>query len=465
MNNRKPRIGIFGIMQELYDDMVPGITERQAGYAAELAEHLKDVADFIPGRPVKNRNDAEQVMRYLENSDLDGLLVVMLTYGPAMRVARLLSECRLPICLANIQPEPNVTPAWDMADMTYNQGVHGAQDTANAMVRAGVRFNVLTDDWRSDTFRVDVARWARAAAAVTAWKSLKVGIFGYAMNGMGDIRVDENALLRTLGPEILAIAPGDLYRGALAASADEVAEVIAFEDARFEIDPRLSTEEREDHVRMQVAIEHILVDRDLGAYSTHFDAIGEDGRFHRLPLAAASSLMAKGYGYGAEGDVLTSAIVAAGHTLIGDAHFTEMYAMDFPSDSILMSHMGEGNWKVARKDRPVRLIKRSLGIGRLDDPPTFLFQYQPGPATLATLVSLEGERFRLVVAEGEVLDSQELPALEMPYGQFKPDTGVRACLNGWLRHGGPHHEVMNLGRHGESWRAFCELTGIEYVQV
>ena len=133
--------------------------------------------------------------------------------------------------------------------------------------------------------------------------------------------------------------------------------------------------------------------------------------------------MAKGYGYAAEGDVLTACLVAAGHVLIGDAHFTEMYAMDFPSDSVLMSHMGEGNWKIARDDRPVKLIKRPLGIGGLADPPTFLFQYQPGPATLATLVSLEGERFRLVVAEGENLDSQELPALEMPYGQFRPATG------------------------------------------
>ena len=76
-------------------------------------------------------------MREFEHAGLDGVLVVMLTYGPAMRVARLLAESRLPVCLANIQPEPSVTPAWDMADMTYNQGVHGAQDTANAMVRAG----------------------------------------------------------------------------------------------------------------------------------------------------------------------------------------------------------------------------------------------------------------------------------------------------------------------------------------
>ncbi|MGH3154988.1 MAG: L-arabinose isomerase family protein, partial [Streptosporangiaceae bacterium] len=371
MVSDKPRIGILGIMQDLYDEMIPGIAERQAGYAAEIAGHLAEVAEFIPGEPVKYRDDAERVMGQFEASGLDGVMVVMLTYGPAMRVARLLSESRLPICLANIQPEPAVTPAWDMADMTYNQGVHGAQDTANAMVRAGRAFHVLTDDWRSDSFRTDVGRWARAAAAVTRWKSLKVAIFGYPMNDMGDIRVDESALVRSLGPEILAVAPGDLWRAMGEVTVGEVQGVIAFEDERFEIDPRLSMEEREDHARMQVAIKRILDDRGFGAYTAHFDAIGEDGRFSRLPLAAASTLMARGYGYAAEGDVLTACLVSAGHVLIGDAHFTEMYAMDFQSDSVLMSHMGEGNWKIARKDRPVKLIKRPLGIGRLADPPTF----------------------------------------------------------------------------------------------
>jgi len=465
MEARKPRIGILGIMQDLYDDMIPGIARRQEGYAAELAAHLSEVAEFTPSKAIKYREDAERAMREFEDAGLDGVLVVMLTYGPAMRVARLLAGSRLPVCLANIQPEPAVTPAWDMADMTYNQGVHGAQDTANAMVRAGRRFAVLTDDWKSARFRDDVARWARAAAAVTAWKRLKVAIFGYPMNEMGDIRVDENALVRTLGPEVISVAQGDLWRGMQAVSDTAVAEVIDFENATFEIDPRLSAAERTDHARMQVAIETILNERGFGAYTAHFGAIGEDGRFARLPLAAASTLMAKGYGYAAEGDVLTACMVAAGHVLIGDAHFTEMYAMDFPSGSILQSHMGEGNWKIARKDRPVRLIKRPLGIGRLGDPPTFLFQYQPGPATLATLASLEGDRFRMVVAEGENLDSQELPALEMPYGQFRPASGLRACLNGWLAAGGPHHEVMNLGHHAADWKAFCQLAGIEFVQV
>ncbi|GAB0105634.1 L-arabinose isomerase [Nocardia sp. JMUB6875] len=462
---RKPRIGLLGIMQALYDEMIPGITERQAGYAEAIADQLADVAEWRVGRPVKDRADAESVMREFANADLDGVMVTMLTYGPAMRVARLFNENRMPVLLANIQPEPAVTAAWDMADMTYNQGIHGAQDTANAMVRADRPFEVLTDDWRSERFRDEVERWARAARAVTAWKSLKVGVFGYAMNDMGDIRVDENALLRALGPEISYLAPGDLYRGTRDVPDEDVKALIDWENTHFAVDEALTEIEREDHARMQIAIERILTDRGYGAYSTHFDAIGEDGRFRRLPLAAASSLMAKGYGYGAEGDALAASMVYAGHQLIGDGHFTEMYAMDFPSDSILMSHMGEGNWRVARTDEPVRLIHRELGIGKLDAPPTFLFRYRPGPATLACLVSLGDERFRLVVAEGEVLDAPPLPQLEMPYGQFRPDTGVRACMDGWLAAGGPHHQVLNLGRHAADWRVFCRLSGIEFVQV
>jgi L-arabinose isomerase len=461
--NHVPRIGLLGIMQSLYDEMLPGVTERQAGYAQEVGAALADVADVQVGPPVKDRADAERVMRDFEGRGLDGLLVVMLTYGPAMRVARLLAETRLPICLANIQPVPAVTAEWDMADLTYNQGVHGAQDTANAMVRAGRAFHVVTDDWRAGSFATAIGRWARAAAAVTRWRSLKVGVFGYAMNGMGDIRVDEQAVLRALGPQIDALAPGDLHRAALEVPETDVRAHIADEDARFEVDPRLGREEREEHARMQLGLERVLSAGGYGAYSTHFDAIAEDGRFGRLPLAAASSLMAKGYGYGAEGDALTAALMSAGQTMLGDTQFTEMYAMDFPTDSVLMSHMGEGNWVLAREDRPVRLIKRPLGIGALGDPPTFLFQYRPGPATLTTLVALGGERFRLVVSEGEILDTDELPHLEMPYGHFRPDSGVRECLNAWLRLGGPHHQILNPGRHADAWRVFCELAGVEFT--
>ena len=173
-------------------------------------------------------------------------------------------------------------------------------------------------------------------------------------------------------------------------------------------------------------------------------------------------LLAKGFGCAAEGDTVTAALFSAAQDLIGPTQFTEMYAMDFPSDSILISHMGEGNWVLARDGRPVRLIKRPLGIGGLDDPPTFLFQYATGPVTLAPL---GGEHFRLVVAEGEIVEGDELPALEMPYGFFRPGSRLRDCMNAWLRLGGPNHQVLNRGRHGEDWRVFCELAGIAYEPV
>jgi L-arabinose isomerase len=456
-----PRVGVLAVMQSLYDAMLPGITARQEAYAHAVAASLQEVADVVVSPALKDRSEIERAVRGFEHDDLDGLLVIMLTYGPAMHVSRALANTRLPVCLANVQPVAEVTATWDMSDLTYNQGIHGAQDTANAMVRADRPFEVITDDWQSPAFRTAFGRWAHAAAAVTRWRALKVAVFGYPMNAMGDIRVDVHTLLRTLGPQVDSLATGDLHAAAEAVDVDAVARLLEQEDQRFEIDPRLSPEERDDHARMQLGLEQILSQRGYGAYSTHFGAIAEDGRFNRLPLAAASSLMAKGYGYAAEGDAMTAALMSAGRTLFGDVQFTEMYAMDFARDAFLMSHMGEGNWALARDDRPVKLIKRALGIGGLGDPPTFLFQYRPGPVTLAAILNLPGDRFRLVVSEGEILDTDELPTLEMPYGFFRPDVGVRECANAWLELGGPHHQVLTPGRTADDWRLFCNAAGIE----
>ena len=120
LNGRKPRIGILGIMQDLYDDMIPGIAQRQEGYAAELAAHLSDVAEFTPSKAIKYREDAERAMREFEDADLDGVMVVMLTYGPAMRVARLLSESRLPVL-------PGQHPAGTQRDARLGHGRHDLQ--------------------------------------------------------------------------------------------------------------------------------------------------------------------------------------------------------------------------------------------------------------------------------------------------------------------------------------------------
>ena len=461
----KPRIGLLGIMQELYDDMIPGITERQARYAAQVAARLDGAAEVLFRRPARNRDDVEAITRELVATGVDGIAIVMLTYGPAMRTVRALMDTPVPLLLANIQPERSITAAWDMSDLTYNQGIHGAQDQANAILRAGIPFSVITGDWRSERFERSFEDWARAAQAVTALRRTRIALLGYPMNGMGDIRYDPPAMLRRLGATVLSEDLGGLVARVAAVASSDVDAVLERHASVFDVASDLPRHRHEYAARLEVAIRAMLTDGGYRAFSFHFDSIGGDGRFEQLPLLAASDLMADGYGYAAEGDTNTATLMCAAQTMIGEAHFSEMYAMDWELDSVLISHMGEGNWKLARKDRPIRLIDRPLGIGRLDNPPTPVFSAEPGVATTAALVPLEGEFYRLVVGRGEVLDTPELPNVEMHYFHFRPERGMETFMDDWLRNGAPHHFVTNLGEHSGRWRRLAELLDLEYEEI
>lgn len=465
MSKRKPRIGLLGIMQELYDKSLPGITKRQEGYAREVCAQLADVADWEFPKAARNRADIEEILGDFNHQGLDGVMIVMLTFGPAMRTIRALQKNNLPILLANIQPVPEVTTDWDMADLTYNQGIHGAQDMANAILRTrGENFEVISADWKSDEFKEFVGDWARAAQAASTLKKMRVAAIG-KMHGMGDTLSDEAAFTRIIGPEVNREYIGEIYRTMESISDDEVTAQVAVERARFEVDVDMPEKNLRYAVRMYLGFRKFLEEKNYQAFSAHFDTFNGDGRFEQINMLAASNLMADGYGYAAEGDTNTASMVAAGHVLADNAHFTEMYAMDFKRGSMLMSHMGEGNWKIARKDKPVRLANRVLGIGDLDNPPTTVFMAEPGPATMVSLVHLTGERFRLVTTYGTILDTEEYPTIEMPYFHFKPATGLRACNDAWLKAGGTHHQTLHLGDQRRKWQMLCTMLGIEYTEV
>ncbi|HEY5272692.1 MAG TPA: L-fucose/L-arabinose isomerase family protein [Acidimicrobiales bacterium] len=463
--NERPRVGMLGIMQELYDEMIPRITEHQAEFSRSLCAQLAPVADVIFTRPARDRDDIEEIVKDLNTKELDGIMIVMLTYGPAMRTLRALLENPLPLLLANIQPDPVVTASWTMDDLTYNQGIHGAQDQSNAMLRAGLPYSVITEEWRSPEFLLAFESWARAAQTVTKLKRTKIALFGYPMNGMEDVQYDATALLRKLGPTVVNENLGDVFARIQTVTPSAVETMRAQHFTQFEVDPNLTVENHDYAIRFEIALREIIDGGGYDGLSVHFEPVGRDGRFKQLPLLAASNMMADGYGYGAEGDTNAAVLVCASHTLIGDAHFSEMYAMDYELDSVLISHMGEGNWRIARSDRPIRLVDRPLGIGGLDNPPTTVFSAQPGIATTATLIALEGEHYCLAVARGEILDTPELPLVQMPYFHFRPDSGMRKYLTEWLRHGGTHHFCLNLGDHVERWRILAELLDIDFVEI
>ncbi len=463
-----PRIGLLGIMQELYDEMIPGITEHQAAYAAEVAAAAgSGVADVSFTRPARNQADIAQRAAELVAEGVDGIMIVMLTYGPALRSVRALQAVPVPLLLANIQPERSITAAWTMDDLTYNQGIHGAQDQANALLRAGVPCSIITADWRSESFADAVRRLGGRAPGDHAPAQLQ----GRAAR-LSDERHGRHprmtrrrccaASARRSSPRTWAACTARL-----ATVTDAAVEALVAEHARSLRDRsrtcRPSATPTPPGWRSPSARCSRRAATPAGRFTSTPSAA--TGASSSLPLLAASDLMADGYGYAAEGDTNTASLMCAAQTMIGDAHFSEMYAMDWERDSVLISHMGEGNWKVARPDRPVKLIDRPLGIGGLENPPTPVFSAVPGPATTAALIPLEGEAYRLLVGRGEVLDTPELPKVEMHYFHFRPEQGMESFMDQWLELGGPHHFVTNLGDHVDRWRRFAELLELDYEEI
>lgn len=464
IQKQKPKIGFLGLMQGLYDKSQPELPKMQEVFAREVVAQLSDVADVdFPG-PAKEREDIERYVKYFNDKEYDGIMIVNLLYSPGNRLIQAMKKNHLPVMVANIQPRPDVTDEWDWILCTTNQGIHGCQDTCNVLMRCGVKPAIITEDWKSDNFKKFFTDWAMAANTCARLKKTKVAIFG-RMHNMGDILGDDAALCRKFGVEANHETIGPVYYKMEAVTDAEIDAQIAEDKKNFKIDPNLPEESHRYAARMQIGFEKFLEENGYDGFSQFFNIYKEDGRFKQIPILGGSSLLAKGYGYSAEGDTNVLLMTVIGHMLIGDPHFTEMYSLDFGKDAAMLSHMGEGNWKVARKDRGVTLIDRPLDIGDLENPPTPKFNVEPGEGTLISLVSVVGEQYRLIVSHGTILDTEELPDVPMNHAFFKPDAGIKKAMTEWLTNGGTHHEVYFQGDWRNRFKMLCKILDIEYVEV
>jgi len=126
----------------------------------------------------------------------------------------------------------------------------------------------------------------------------------------------------------------------------------------------------------------------------------------QLPGIAIQRLMASGYGFGAEGDWKTAALVRAMKVMAagleGGTSFMEDYTYHFhPSVSkVLGAHMLEICESVAAKKPSCEI--HPLGIGGKEDPVRLVFDSQTGPAVNATVIDM-GNRFRMVVNTVDVV--------------------------------------------------------------
>jgi L-arabinose isomerase len=464
ITKQKPKIGFLGLMQGLYDKSQPELPKMQEVFARQVVEQLKDAADIdFPG-PAKEREDIERIVKHFNDKEYDGIMIVNLLYSPANRLIQAMKKNNLPIMLANIQPLPDVTSNWDWTLCTTNQGIHGIQDTANVLMRCGIKPAIITEDWKSDAFKKFFEDWAMAANTCNRLKKTKVALFG-RMHNMGDILGDDAALCRKFGIEANHETIGSIYYKMEAVTEAEIDAQIEEDKKNFKIDSKLPVENHRYAARMQLGFEKFLVENGYDGFSQFFNVYKEDGRFKQIPILGGSSLLAKGYGYAAEGDTNVLLLTVIGHMLIGDPHFTEMYSLDFGKDAAMLSHMGEGNWKVARKDRGVTLIDRPLDIGDLENPPTPKFNIELGVSTLISLVAVEGEHYRLIISKGTILDTEDLPGVPMNHSFFRPDSGIKKAMTDWLTYGGTHHEVLFMGDWRSRFNMLCKILDIEYIEV
>ncbi len=117
---RLPRIGLLGLMTDGYEPIFPGITARQEAYAREIVDDLKDVAEvYFPGAAL-NRADIEAKVKEMNAMDLDGLLIICLTYSQGSWIVRALQNNRLPLAFAVVQPDQEVGDDWDELMLTVN---------------------------------------------------------------------------------------------------------------------------------------------------------------------------------------------------------------------------------------------------------------------------------------------------------------------------------------------------------
>jgi L-arabinose isomerase len=208
---------------------------------------------------------------------------------------------------------------------------------------------------------------------------------------------------------------------------------------------------------------------EKGGFKGFADTFEDLHGLEQLPGIAAQRLMAQGYGFGAEGDWKTAALVRAmkvmGAGLPGGTSFMEDYTYHFEpgNEMVLGAHMLEVCESIASAKPSCEV--HPLGIGGKADPVRLVFGVAAGPALNASMLDM-GNRFRLLVNEVEVVDApQDLPKLPVARALWKPYPNMHTGCAAWILAGGAHHTSFSQCVTREFLEDFAEMAGIEMLTI
>lgn len=462
---RSPQVGLLGLMLELYDDAIPQLKASRTRFAEALIERMEPYCEVrFPG-VCNTPQQVEAAVADFEAGGADLIVVVHLSYAPSLISLPALSRTSMPVLLFNTQELFEFSEDTPQDAMTENHGMHGVQDLANVLLRSGRAFELLTGHYEDPATQSALREWIEAAHTVTRLREARLGLLGHPFEGMGDFGLDTTAFLAQIGVSVVQIPIGKVARYALEAPKAEVEALMAEDRGLFEVAGDLTAADHGRSARLEWALRKVVGEMQLSGFTMHFGAVADDGRLETVPFLAASKLLADGFGYGGEGDVTSVAGVLMMQLLCGQASFTEMFTMDFARQAVMMSHMGEGNWRMARKDQPVRLIRKPFPFGSCQPPASLCFALEPGPATLVNLAVGPGGRLKLMAAEVDVVDFPANPAFDVPHYKIAPREPLTEFLDTYSRHGGSHHLAIAFGEVASKVKKAARLMGLEFVRT
>jgi L-arabinose isomerase len=460
--------------QHLYGpETLEQVAEHSQAIAQALANSAKIPVNVI-FKPVLTTPEAIRQLCLEANADHSciGLITWMHTFSPAKMWISGLQSLQKPF--AHLHTQYNRDIPWgdiDMDFMNLNQAAHGDREFGFIGSRMRQNRKVVVGHWQDDDVQASLGAWARAACAWYDMQGAKFARFGDNMRQVAVTEGDKVEAELRLGYSVNGYGIGDLVQYVNQASDAEVDRLAKVYLEQYEVAPSLrSGGERHESLRQGARIElglrHFLEAGNFKGFTTTFEDLHG---LAQLPGLGVQRLMADGYGFGAEGDWKTAALVRAMKVmsagLEGGTSFMEDYTYHLSQSGmkVLGAHMLEICPTIAAGKPSLEI--HPLSIGGKADPVRLVFDSKTGPAVNASLVDM-GNRFRMIVNEVDSVPTDApLPKLPVARALWLPQPDLKTAAAAWILAGGAHHTGFSLDLTVEHLEDFAEMAGIEFLLI
>jgi L-arabinose isomerase len=456
--------------QHLYG---PKTLEQVAADARQIAEALnadKSICANVVWKPTVKTPDEVYAMCRDANADENciGLITWMHTFSPAKMWIRGLTTLKKPFVHMHTQHGRDIP--WSEIDMDFmnlHQSAHGGREFGFICSRLRKNRTVVVGHWEDPSVREELSVWTRAALGWNEAQNLKVARFGDNMREVAVTEGDKVEAQIKFGYSVNGFGMGDLKAYVDKVTEKKIDALMKVYKKEYNIAPKAQIDKIREQARIEIGMRAFLEEGGFGAFTTTFEDLHG---FKQLPGLAVQRLMADGYGFGAEGDWKTSAMVrimkVMGEGLKGGTSFMEDYTYHLDPEGgqkVLGAHMLEICPSIA--DGKPSIETHKLGIGGKDDPARMVFCAPAGPAINVSPIDM-GNRFRVIVNEVEAVKPEhDLPKLPVARVLWKPQPCLKVGAAAWILAGGAHHTVYTQQVDTRHIDIFCEMAGVEMVVI